>query len=66
MMRRRHFIAGLAGAAFSFRTAARAQHPAKVPRIGILAADLPSPDYRFSRIFQSELRQLGWIEGQNV
>ncbi len=64
-MRRRLFVAGLAGAALSSLTAARAQQPAKVPRIGVLAAAGPS-DSRYARIFLDELIRLGWIDGQNV
>jgi ABC-type uncharacterized transport system substrate-binding protein len=63
-MRRREFVGGIAGAAFSFLAGARAEHPAKVPRIGILATASRSGD--FSQIFSSALRELGWIDGQNV
>jgi putative tryptophan/tyrosine transport system substrate-binding protein len=63
-MRRREFIAGLGGAA-AFSTAAL---PAKVARIGFLVTgSLASPDTTvLVDGFQRGLRQLGYVEGQNI
>jgi putative ABC transport system substrate-binding protein len=62
-MTRREFIT-LVGGAAAWSTAARAQQPAKVYRIGYLSPSPISPEF-FA--MQSEpLRQLGWIEGKNV
>jgi putative ABC transport system substrate-binding protein len=64
-MRRRRFLAGLAGATLSPLAAARAQRPVKLPRVGVMATSPPS-DTRTSQAFLDELRKLGWIDGQNV
>ena len=59
-MRRREFITLLGGAAVAWPVAARAQQPAKVPRVGIID-DAPIWDH-----FRQGLRDLGYIEGQNI
>src|SRR5262245_9889205 len=59
-MRRREFITLLGGAVVAWPLAARAQQPAKVPRIGIID-DAPIWDH-----FRQGLRDLGYIEGQNI
>jgi putative ABC transport system substrate-binding protein len=62
-MRRREFIAGLGGAA-AWPLVARAQRPNRVSRIGILAlAPADSPNHV---AFCQGLRDLGYIEGQNL
>jgi putative ABC transport system substrate-binding protein len=44
--------------------AAEAQQPAKVPRVGYLVSRSgPGPN---DRAFQESLRQLGYVEGQNI
>ena len=43
---------------------AEAQQPAKVPRIGILGLAYPSSPYLES--FRQGLRELGYVEGQNI
>jgi putative tryptophan/tyrosine transport system substrate-binding protein len=69
-MKRREFIAGLLAAASS--RPARAQQPAKVHRIAIIATALPVTDInetsslRLYRAFFQELRRLGYVEGQNL
>jgi putative ABC transport system substrate-binding protein len=63
-MRRREFITLLGGAAVAWPVAARAQQPAKTPRIGVLrpgALRDPSLDE-----FVRSLRELGYVENQNV
>jgi putative ABC transport system substrate-binding protein len=64
-MRRRKFIAGLGAAAW--RVFARAQHPDRVRRIGVLS---DNPDNPLTRkgypILIAELRKLGFVEGENL
>ena len=46
--------------------AAEAQQPKKVPRIGYLAVNSRSAERHLVQAFQEGLRELGWIEGQNI
>jgi putative tryptophan/tyrosine transport system substrate-binding protein len=67
-MRRREFIAGLAGAAASsaLPLVARAQQPA-VPVIGYLGSQSADDDYKnFTFPFLQGLKETGYVEGQNV
>ena len=60
-MRRRDFMSLIGGvAANAWPLAARAQKPAKVPRIGIID-DAPMWDH-----FRQGMRDLGYIDGQNI
>jgi putative tryptophan/tyrosine transport system substrate-binding protein len=59
-VRRREFIALLGSAAVTWPPGARAQHPAKIPRIGIL------DDAPMWQAFRHALRELGYVEGQNI
>ncbi|TMJ87088.1 MAG: hypothetical protein E6G76_13520 [Alphaproteobacteria bacterium] len=59
-MRRREFIALLGGAAATWPLSLRAQQPAKIPRIGII------DDAPMWHAFRQALRELGYVEGQNV
>ena len=67
-MRRRRFVSLLCGAAATWPLAAGAQQPARVPGIGILmngtATETAGQSYVVA--FAQELRQLGWVEGQNI
>ena len=64
-MRRRDFITLLSGAA-AWPVAARAQQAAKAARIGFLGADTQSGvESRLER-FRAGLRDLGYVEGDNV
>ena len=63
-MTRREFIALLGGAAAAWPLAARAQQP-KVPTLGVLVIGNISPE-EFWREFRQGLRDLGYIEGQNI
>jgi len=62
-MRRRDFIKAVAGSAVTWPLAARAQQPA-VTRVGIVTIQSPtSPPYA---AFSQRLRELGYVEGQNL
>ena len=68
-MRRRDFIFALAGAALSVPLTAAAQPVGKVHRIGYLASGVGSPstpNAHLTEAFRQGLRELGWIEGQNI
>jgi putative ABC transport system substrate-binding protein len=66
-MRRRRFIAGL-GAAAAWPLAARAQQLGGVRRVGVLMNSVATNTEFQSYVaaFIQGLRQLGWIEGQNL
>ena len=61
---RRKFLATLSGAAAVWPLAVRAQEP-KVPTIGALVIGNISPE-EFWREFRQGLRDLGYVEGQNI
>ena len=67
-MKRREFITLLGGAAAAWPLAARAQQTERAKRVGVLmnstATDAMWQSY-FAAFVQG-LRQLGWIEGQNL
>jgi putative tryptophan/tyrosine transport system substrate-binding protein len=63
-MRRREFIAGVAGAA-AWSVGARAQQPA-VPVIGFLSASSPGLFSDRLRAYREGLRENGYVEGRNV
>ena len=66
-MRRREFITLLGGAA-AWPLAARAQQPDRLRRVGVLmnAAATDTEYQSYLAAFLQGLRQLGWIEGQNL
>ena len=63
-MRRRDFIASLASTTAAWPLTSRAQQP-KVTTIGILVRNAPGSE-RFWQLFPGMLRELGYIEGQNI
>jgi putative tryptophan/tyrosine transport system substrate-binding protein len=63
-IRRREFIATLGGATAAWTLAARTQQP-KVPTIGALVIGNIDPE-QFWREFRQGLRDLGYVEGQNI
>ncbi len=63
-MQRRDFITFLGGAAVAWPLIARAQQAVKLHRIGILSPELPPPG--FLEAFRQGLRELGYVEGQNI
>ena len=64
-MRRREFIALVSGA-IACPMVVRAQQQAKEPRIGYLGVTSPSDRPRLLDAFRQRLRELGWVEGQNI
>jgi len=64
MMNRRAFIGTLAGGLLTAPLAAEAQRAEKVPRIGFLRSG--PPPQAFVEGFQQGLRELGYVEGQNI
>jgi putative ABC transport system substrate-binding protein len=68
MIRRREFITLLGGAAAAWPFAANAQQRERVRRVGVLmngAATETAPQ-SYVAAFVQGLRQLGWVEGQNI
>jgi len=51
---------------FALRVIAEAQQPKKIPRIGYLSALDPASESTRSEPFRQALRELGYIEGQNI
>src|SRR6516162_4864224 len=64
-MKRREFMTLLGGAAVAWPLAARAQQPAKVPRVGILSP-AASETIRTLTAFRERIRELGYVEGQTI
>ena len=67
-MKRRDFITLVGGLAAAWPLAARAQHPERMRRIGVLipgASDDPVSQARLAAFLEG-LRQLGWVDGRNV
>ena len=66
-MDRRAFIVALAGGLLAAPLVAEAQQPGKVPRIGLLnVAASDSASAARWKAFRERLRELGYVEGQNV
>jgi ABC-type uncharacterized transport system substrate-binding protein len=67
-IRRREFVVTLGSAAAAWPLAARSQQPERVRRIGVLmntaATDAVAQSYLAA--FIQAVRQLGWVEGQNM
>jgi putative tryptophan/tyrosine transport system substrate-binding protein len=63
-MRRRQFIIVLGGGMLAWPVVARAQQPVK--KIGFLSVSSPSAHAPFVAAFNEGLRELGFIEGQNL
>jgi len=64
-MDRRAFLAGAAGLVAA-PLVAEAQQAGKVPRIGFLSLTSPSDRPPLLDAFLQSLRELGWVEGQNI
>jgi putative ABC transport system substrate-binding protein len=63
---RRAFIGTLAGGLLAAPLAAQAQQPSKTFRIGYLEFGSAAPGTPHLEAFRKGLRQLGWVEGQNI
>jgi putative ABC transport system substrate-binding protein len=63
---RRAFLATLTGSLLAAPLAAEAQPPSKVPRIGFLATNSPAEYPDLLEAFRQGLRDLGYVEGQNI
>src|SRR5438477_3137787 len=66
MIERRTFMAMLTGGLLTAPLAAEAQQAGKVPRIGFLSLTSPSDRPPLLDAFRQRLRELGWVEGQNI
>jgi putative ABC transport system substrate-binding protein len=65
-MDRRVFISGITLGLLTAPFAAEAQETGKVPRIGFLVLTSPSTASRLLDAFRQGLREVGWVEGQNI
>ena len=63
-MKKKIFVSLLPTLVLTFVCLARAQQPAKVPRIGYLTSGAPTPDS--SKFFRQGLGELGYVEGKNI
>jgi putative ABC transport system substrate-binding protein len=66
MTTRREFVTLLSGAAAAWPVAARAQQTSRAARIGFLGVSTPSGVEARLRRFRAGLRDLGYVEGQNI
>lgn len=64
-MRRREFITLIGGAA-AWPLVVSAQQTGKVPRVGYLRLTSPADRPPLLDAFRQRLRELGWVEGQNI
>jgi putative tryptophan/tyrosine transport system substrate-binding protein len=65
-MRRREFIARIAGAASAWPLAVRAQEGERVRRIGVLIGGSETARRSLMPALREALAKLGWIEGRNL
>ena len=65
-MSMRIFCFALSATLFALCLRAEAQQPKKVPRIGYLSSSDPTTEPRRSEPFRQALRELGYIETQNI
>jgi putative ABC transport system substrate-binding protein len=63
---RRTFLGTLAGGLLAAPFPADAQPAGKASRIGYLAGGSATASSRFPEAFRQGLRELGWVEGQNI
>jgi putative tryptophan/tyrosine transport system substrate-binding protein len=64
-MKRREFMSLFGAAAAAWPLAGRAQQPTKLPTVGALVLGSTDPE-QFWRDFRQGLRELGYVEGQNI
>ena len=63
---RRKLLIALGASFVSWPSASDAQQPARVVRIGLLSSFSPSETAVWHEAFRQGLRELGWVEGQNI
>ncbi len=66
MMDRRAFISGITLGLLAAPLGVEAQQPGKVYRIGYLVPSSATPVSNVTEAFREGLRELGWVEGQNI
>jgi putative ABC transport system substrate-binding protein len=66
MIRGGALVAVLAVSLLAAPLAADAQQAGKLPRIGFLSVTSPSDRPPLLAAFRQRLRELGWVEGQNI
>ena len=66
ILRRREFIALVGGAAILWPCAGRAQQAKRIFKIGHIEAGSPSSSPQLLAAFRTELRRLGYVEGENL
>jgi putative tryptophan/tyrosine transport system substrate-binding protein len=65
-MRRRAFIALVGSASVAWPIAISAQPAARVPRVGYLFSFVPAEGHHLWEACRQGMRELGYVEGQNV
>jgi putative ABC transport system substrate-binding protein len=65
-MERRTFLGVITGSLLAAPLVAGGQPAGKVPRIGFLSVTSPSDRPPLLDAFRQRLRELGWVEGQNI
>ena len=66
MTTRRTFLGTLAGGLLATSRVAHAQPAGKIHRIGYLGTGSSTSNPHLPAAFRQGLRELGWIEGQNI
>jgi putative ABC transport system substrate-binding protein len=66
LVRRRDFIAGIAGSTAALSLAANAQQAGKIARLGFLGATFASSWASRIEAFHAGLRDLGYVQGENI
>ena len=66
MTTRRQFLRTVSVGLLATPLAVEAQQPGRVPRIGFLSVTSPSDRPPLLDAFRQGLRELGWVEGQNI
>jgi ABC-type uncharacterized transport system substrate-binding protein len=65
-MKRKNTVLTLCALLFALCSSAEAQQPKKVPRIGVLTVNAPQAIATRLEAFRQGLRDLGYVEGQNI
>jgi ABC-type uncharacterized transport system substrate-binding protein len=65
-MKKKITFLALSAMLFALSLPAEAQQPKKVPQIGFLASGSPSSNVPSRKAFQQGLRELGYVEGENI